>query len=194
MPLNKTLPWSHAVSVDPTVEPVTVQEAKRNSDVDDDARDADFSRWIVEARKKVERDSRRALVNQTHVLKLDEFPNADYIVLPFPPLSSVTSIQYVDTAGTTQTFSSGSYTVDTNRTPGIVHLNYNESWPAIQGIFNSVVVTYVAGYGSTAADVPESAKAAILLLVKQRYEFPDSGEEPMGYQALLGDLVYGSYP
>ncbi len=189
-----TLPYSHAVSVQPTAEPVSVDEAKRNSDVDDDNRDADFARWITEARQKVERDTRRALITQTHVLKLDEFPSCDYIDLLSPPLSSVTSVQYVGTGGTTQTFASSSYTVDTNRTPGILYLNFSESWPSTRGVMNSVTVTYVTGYGAAASSVPAAAKSAILLLVKQRYEYPERGDEPEGYQSLIGALMWGPYP
>jgi uncharacterized phiE125 gp8 family phage protein len=48
--------------------------------------------------------------------------------------------------------------------PGRIYPNYNEVWPAVRGDENSVTVTYKAGYGATAADVPGTAKHAMLLL------------------------------
>lgn len=193
---------SHWVSVAPSVEPVSVSEAKRNCDVDYADRDADFERWIKEARAQVELDSRRALINQTHVLTLDAFPSCDGIELPFPPLSSVSSLKYYDTTGTQQTWDSGNYTVDTARTPGVVFVDEHDSisWPSIQDRRNAVEVTYIAGYGSAASDIPESAKNAILLLVKHRFEHPEMwtmeslSEVPDSYRWIISGLRWGSYP
>lgn len=188
------LPYSLSVSSEPAIEPVSVDEAKRNSDEDDNARDADFARWITEGRRMIEHNARRSLINQTLVMKFDEFPACDYIELQNPPLSSVTSIAYLDANGDSQTWASGNYEVDTARTPGVVHLAFDKAWPTTRGIQNAVTITYVAGYGSTPADVPAEAKAAILLLVKQRYDNPESGDEPMGWDALVRRLYWGAYP
>lgn len=192
------LSYSDVQSVAPAVEPVTVAEAKRNSDVDDSYRDVDFSRWITEARKQVEHDARIALVNQTRIRKIDEFPSERFIILN-KPLVSVTSVQYVDMGGSTQTFSSASYEVDTAR--HAVFLANSVSWPPVQWIQNAGIITYIAGHGSTAATVPEAAKAAILLLVKHRYENPEmvltgtiSKEIEYGYRAVIDQLRGGNYP
>lgn len=188
------LKYSLELTTAPTVEPVTVAEAKRNADEDDSHRDSDFAMWISEGRKQVEHDTRRSLINQTWTLKLDCFPSEDYIELLRPPLSSVTSIQYVDTDGNTQTFSSSSYVVDSARTPGIVYLAYNESWPSTRTQKNAVTVTYVAGYGATADSVPDWAKSAILIFCRHRYERPESAEIPMGFAALCQRGSWGDYP
>lgn len=194
------LSYSHIVSSNPAIEPVSVETVKRNCDVDDDNRDADFARWITEARKQVERDTRRALITQTHVLKLDAFPDDDYLELPYPPLISVTSVSYVDSNGDAQTFASSNYSVDTNRTPGAILLGYSKDWPVIRGDRNSVTVTYTCGYGATAASVPEQAVNAIILLAKHRYEQPDDytserlGMNPKGYDYLVRSLNWGDYP
>ncbi len=194
--------YSHVVSVDPVIEPVTVEEAKRNCDVSDNFRDADFARWITEARKKVEADCRRSFITQTHVLKLDAFPNDDYLELLYPPAIAISSVQYVDTGGTTQTFASGNYSIDTNRTPSVLLLGYAKVWPTPRGQRNAVTVTYTAGYGAAASAVPEAAKSAILLLVKHRYEHPAIVEPGTwrdvghGYNDLVcsSPLYWGDYP
>ena len=189
-----TLPYSLSESVAPAVEPVSVDEAKRNSDEDDNYRDADFARWITEARRQVEHDARISLITRTNVLKLDSFPDCDFIELPMPPAIAVSSITYLDTDGDSQTWASSSYTLDANRTPGVVFLDYLESYPLTRGDRNSVTVTYTAGYGTAPSSVPGEAKSAILLLVKQRYDNPDSVGNPMGYDALIQRLGWGAYP
>ncbi len=196
------LSYSHAVTSEPAVEPVTVEAAKRNCDADDNYRDEDFARWIAAARRKVEADTRRALITQTHVLKLDAFPVGDWIDLPQPPLSSVTSVQYVDTGGTSQTFASSKYTVDTARTPGAILLAYAETWPTPRPQRNAVTVTYVAGYGANGTAVPEPLIDAVLILVKHRFENPElasfgsMAELPMAYSDLVcsSPCYWGAYP
>jgi uncharacterized phiE125 gp8 family phage protein len=188
------LPYSLAVSSEPAIEPVTVDEAKRNSDEDDNHRDSDFARWITEGRRLLEEETRRSYINRTLVMKLDSFPACDHIELHNPPLVSVSSIAYLDTDGNSQTWATGNYEVDANRTPGVVHLAYEASYPTTRGTQNAVTITYIAGYGATAASVPAEAKAAILLYVKHRYDNPESGEMPMGWSALASRLCWGSYP
>lgn len=188
------LPYSIAISSEPAIEPVSVDDAKRNCDEDDNARDADFAMWITEARKRVEDEARRALITRTYVLKLDRFPPDDYIELPYPPAIAISSIQYIDTAGSTQTWSSGDYSLDVSRTPSVVLLGYSASYPSTRDDRNAVTVTYTAGYGTAETDVPEAARAAIHLLVKQRYDNPATSETPPGYDALITRLAWGSYP
>lgn len=188
------LDYSNEVSTGPAIEPVSVAEAKRNCDIDDSYRDVDISRWIVEARKQVEHDSRLSLVNQTWVKKLDSFPAESYITLR-KPLVSVTSLAYVDTGGSSQTWASSNYEVDTAR--GLLWLAYSISWPNIRDIQNAVTVTYVSGHGAATSTVPEAAKSAILLMVKHRFEnagpmedFANTGT----YQGLIDQLRGGVYP
>lgn len=114
---------------------------------------------------------RRALITQTVQLTLDEWPEGNTIWLPRPPLQSVTSIVYTDDDGDSSTFSSSSYIVDTAGTPGRIVLKRNYSWPGVTlQAANGIVITYVAGYGDTAADVPANIKQGLLLLLGDFYE------------------------
>lgn len=125
--------------------------------------------FICAARKDLEEQTLSAFVNQTWTLKLDRFPNWGSIRLPRPPLSSVTSIQYVDTNEATQTWSSSLYTVDADSMPGRVRPALNQIYPTTSGHIHDVTITYVAGYGSTAADVPKGIKQAILIRTEMLY-------------------------
>lgn len=113
----------------------------------------------------------RSYVTQTRILYFDRFPLM--FSVPYPPLISVTSIQYVDTDGDTQPLDTDQYRVDIGNQPGRITEAYNVSWPATRDITNAVVLTYSAGYG-TAAEVPDVIKAAIKLLVGHWYEHRES--------------------
>lgn len=119
--------------------------------------------------------------------------------LPWPPLQSVTSITWTDTAGNVSTVPSSTYIVDTFSEPGRVALAFGQTWPsqsvqgnAIQPV-GGVTVTFVAGYTS-AANVPQSAKQAMLLLLASWYENREdividrrisAVSLPLGVEALL---------
>jgi uncharacterized phiE125 gp8 family phage protein len=129
------------------------------------AEDNLLSALITAAREYCEGFSNRAYITQTWELWQDNFPSADYIRLPLPPLQSVTSIKYYDTANVEATMNAADYYVDTKAEPGKVGLAYSKSWPSTTlRPFNGVCVTFVAGYGLAAA-VPQRVKQAMLLLV-----------------------------
>ena len=95
--------------------------------------------------------------------------------LPWPPLQSVSSIQWTDTAGNVSTVPSSTYIVDTFSEPGRVALGFGQTWPSQSAQGNAiepvsgVTVTYVAGYADV-AHVPTSIKQAMLLLLATWYE------------------------
>lgn len=181
-----------ALSSAPATEPVTTAELKSHLRVDSTDEDTLIASLGTAARQYVEEQTRRALVTQTWVLKLDEFPESDgEILLPRPPLVSVSSVTYVDTAGSTQTLSSSVYSVDTTDTPGRITLAYDQTWPTVRDQRNAITVTYVAGYGAASA-VPDALKAAIKLLVGHWFTNREgvvtgtiATEIPMAVDALL---------
>ncbi len=184
----------------PSGEPVEVAEVKAHARVEITDDDTYLGGLITAARQWVERATGRALVTQTWRLSLCEFPRWE-IRLPKSPLASVSSITYVDAAGTTQTLSSAAYEVDTGVEPGLVQPVFDEVWPYSREQANSVRITFVAGYGSPVA-VPEPIKLAIRYLVSHWYENREpvlgSGavpkEIPFTVEALLSPYLDGRYP
>lgn len=155
----------------PAVEPVGTVEAKAHCRVDVDDDDALLDALVVAARQYVEQVTRRSLVTQTWDLFLDGWPAGDTLVVPVPPLQSVTAVTYTDDAGTTRTVSSADYVVDTANEPGRVRLTSSASWPSeTLQVVNGVQVRFVAGFGDAGADVPQPIRQAILLLVGHWYE------------------------
>lgn len=182
-----------------TEEVVSLDQAKQHLRVDDETDDALIEGLIAAAREYCETATRRQFVSTTYALRMDNLPTE--IVLPKPPLVSVSSITYVDSAGATQTLSSSLYTVNQHREPGVIVPAYQATWPTVRGHTNDVVIQFVAGYGAASA-VPKAAKQAILLLIGTWYENREaSGIEiggapytvPMTVDALLSTLNWGSY-
>lgn len=180
-------------TVDATVEPVSLAEARAYLRVDSTSEDALITRLIKVARQRCEEWEWRSYLSQTWELKCDAFPTGgDPFYLPRPPLIAVTSIAYVDTAGAGQTTSASVYAVDTHSVPGRVALAYGQTWPTAREQVNAVTVTYTAGYGTAPTTAPDATKQLILLLVSYYFENRDliiTGtivqELPIGIQALL---------
>lgn len=153
------------------MEPVTLQEAKSHLRIDlsfaDD--DAYVDALIKVAREYCEKYQNRAYTTQTFGLYLDAFPIS--IKLSRPPLQSVTSIKYYGIDGAENILDPSNYIVDVASEPGRIIPAYGKTWPTIplQPI-NGVVVRYVSGYGSDAAEVPQGVKQSVLMLVGYWYE------------------------
>jgi len=153
----------------PSVEPLSLTEAKAHLRVTHTAEDTLISALITAARTEVENYLGRQLITATWVLRLDEF--IDTIEVPRAPLQSVTSLAYVDTNGDSQTLEADTdYTVDVYSTPGRVVPVYGGSWPSTYGHVNDVTLTYEAGYGDAATDVPSNIIHAVRLYLGHYYE------------------------
>jgi len=146
---------------------------------------------VSAVRERAEAATGRQLLTATYDLVLDSFPcgvqpfelglhwTVDrignmFLDIPRPPLQSVTSITYVDTAGATQTWSSANYLVDKPSGPrcrrGRIAPAYGVVWPFTQAQINAATVRFVAGYGATGASVPALVRQALLMDLTALYE------------------------
>lgn len=166
----------------PTVEPLTLTEAKAHAQIEYTNEDTQVPRWIRAARNHIEGRTGRALITSTWDMWLDCFPREREIRLPKGKLQSVSYIKYYDTANVEYTFSSSLYHVATKREPGAVVLAYGQSWPSVTlRTAEAVVIRFVCGFGNTADDVPEEVKQAMCLIIKH---FADNrGEVVIGNNA-----------
>lgn len=169
-------------------EPVTTAEAKLHCRVDTTADDTLFDALVVAAREFAEHYTGRAFAAQTLELALDTFPdcNADWIDLDMPPVASVSSVKYTDTAGVEQTMDSGDYSLSVYGESRRISLAYNVSWPLTQDIPNAVRIRYVTGYTT----LPKAAKQGLLLVIGHFYEKRGAATEdvPEGALALLNTI------
>jgi uncharacterized phiE125 gp8 family phage protein len=157
----------------PAVEPITLEEAKLHLRIenDDTHEDSLIYALIAAACRHCENFLGRALITQTWDFYADSFPldGCSYLELPYPPLASVATVKYKDTAGTLQTWDAANYIVDTISEPGRIALAYGVLWPSTYDEIQAVQIRFVAGYG-LAGSVPQQIKNAILLKLTDLYE------------------------
>jgi uncharacterized phiE125 gp8 family phage protein len=151
----------------PTEEPVTLQEARLQLRDPPTELNASIVKLIYSAREWCEDFTGRALITQTWELVLSEF--VECIQLPLPPLQSVVSVKYRDTANVEQTLSSSAYEVAKDEYGARLTLATGSSWPATYERVDAVRVRFTAGYGG-AALVPNALQAACLLHIEAHFD------------------------
>ena len=169
----------------PASEPVTLAEAKAHLRVEVTDDDALIASLITAARLAAESLLERSLITTRWRLVLDSFPGPSLmgvpygqafslpghaILLPRSPASAVVSITYLDMAGTSQTMPSIEYTVDLACEPARITPVFGRIWPINLPQIGSVQVIFDAGYGATAASVPEGIKSWVKIRVGSLYE------------------------
>lgn len=156
------------VSTPPTDEPITVDQQQSWSRVTNEAEGQDIERMIKQAREMAEFFTGRALMTQTIIERRDCFPHC--FEFGRTPVQNVTSLQYIDVNGTTQTIGTGNYYTDLVSEPPRLVPVPTYSWPLTQdGRPNAVILTYVAGYAS-AEVIPMTILNALSMIVDHLYE------------------------
>lgn len=176
----------------PETAPVTLAEARAHCRVDSDVDDPLLSALILAAVSHLDGWSGvlgRCLISQTWRQTFDAF---GVLGLPFPT-ETVTAISYVDPAGSVQMLAPTAYVL--RHVPGgsCVEPAPGSAWPLADSGAEGVAVTFVAGYGPAASDVPAAIRQAILLLVGHWYENREGAvlgtvatELPLAVSALIG--------
>lgn len=154
-------------TLDASAEPVSLVEAKAFLRVDHDDENDLINQQIKAARTFCERETRRAMLEQTWVLTSATMP-AKGLGLPNPPLIEVSSVEYRDDDGAWQTLDAAEYEADFYEEP--TRLVLTGDAPSTGTHRDAWKVTYVAGYGESAIDVPEDLRSAVLLELKALYE------------------------
>lgn len=138
----------------------------------------------------------RALIEQTIKATFSGFPKNDgALQLPCPPLIEVTDVTYLDGDGAEISLAATDYrTVPSRTARAKIVPAVGAGWPAATDGPDTVAVTYKAGYGPQAADVPKAIHQAILLMVGNFYENREAvvtgtivSELPLAVRALLGN-------
>ncbi len=180
--------YSTQVKTEPTNLPLTLGEVKASLDISDsdETQDANLIATLRACTKACERYTRRTFITTTWTLFMDRFPGkrlpwwdgvremadteltdlTEAIIMPRPPLLTISSIKAHKQDGTTTTVTAADYIVDTASEPGRVALKATKTWPtgALRSI-NGVEVEYTAGYGPTGSDVEAPIREALLLCI-----------------------------
>lgn len=174
----------------PTAEPVTLDELKMRAAITFTDHDSMLNDFIAAARESAEKFLCRALITQTWGLSidmprnnsLDYLPDGMYDLpvsaiygdlprsfdLPVKPIQSVSSVKTYSTSNVESTYSADNYFVDSY--DGRLVLNETAQWPTDVRARNSVLITYVCGYGAKGTFVPQAIRAAILMHAQKMYD------------------------
>ena len=183
-----------------TEQPVSLADAKAHVNQTDTMDDSYIRGLIGAASAHSEMVTRRKWIDAEYDWNLPAFPAFPILLNEWPlaPLSSVTSIKYVDDAGDTQTWASSNYIVQTDLSPGVIELAFNVTVPTTRNQPNAVTVRYVAGYGGV-EDVPPDARHAMLMLIAHWYENREMvvvgtsvSELPTAAESLMWGLKVGT--
>ena len=131
---------------------------------------------IQSAREHVEDITRRALLTQTWDYYLDEFPEDNFIKIPFGNLQTTSlAVTYdeVDSDGNknTETMTlTTDYLIETNGEQiGVIVLPYGKTWPSFtHWPTKSIKIQFQCGW-TTAALIPSKIKAAVKLICSDLY-------------------------
>lgn len=184
--------------VAPTVLPVSVSEVKEHLRVTHSDEDAVIGRYLRAEVERAEEYTGLGLLQQTWQQTFPAFTNP--MLLYRRPLLAVGSplaavqVTFLDGTGALMTLANSVYTVTglgSALAYGAVRLGYGQSWPAVYGVQEAVIITYTVGFGTTADAVPETIREAIRVMVTDRFENRGSLREgsfdelPFGAEAML---------
>ncbi|MEO3387847.1 head-tail connector protein [Mesorhizobium sp. CAU 1741] len=176
-------------TVDPESEPVSLSEAKQNLRIDHDSEDDLLSALIVAAREEVEVSCGLALLSQHWRVTLDALPASGRVLLRRYPVREVTAVTLYGSNGEASIVDDAAYRLDVHGRPARLHFR-NAIEPGAD--INGIEIDFEAGYGETAAAVPELLKRAVLVLVAHWYEFRatySAQQQPVSYPPVYDRLI-----
>lgn len=141
---------------------------------------------ITAAREQVE-SLCGPLLTQTWEQYEAGWPPGDRLSLGKSRLLTVESLKYLDADGVEATLAATVYAVDiVNGVKPALVLKKDQSWPTAElFMLNPIVATFTCGYGAAAANVPQSLRHAMLLLIGHWYEERQPVLTSMGGGAVL---------
>lgn len=183
---------------------VTLDEAKSQLRELTDDNNARITRLVKAAVTYLERRYSISIMTQSRIQKMASFytrvlsdsPYNANIPLLYGPIQSVTTFAYTDENGVSQTltlnstFGTAGMMAPTAGAQDVVKgfVYPIDSWPSTKWIPEAVRITYVAGFGTTPAHVPEPIREAVLRVVAHLNDQPLDQLEGSGLTMVKFDL------
>ncbi len=160
----------------PALEPVSLVEARDHLRVDHDDEDVLIASLITSARVHLETLLGLAFISQQWNYVLDRWPRGPVVELPLSPVQSVSRVSVYDADGNATTMAQSDYALDAISQPARL-IWQDRALRAEPGrSYNAIEISFAAGFGVNASDVPQPLRQAILLLTAHWYE----RREPVG--------------
>lgn len=158
----------------PATEPVSLAEAKAYLRVDTADEDDLVQTLIAAGRVHLEALTRRAMIEQTWRLSLDDWPAGNEVRLPLGPLAALVAVRVYDPDDAATTLTLSQFLVDVGSTPGRIVLPPGVEGEPLKRDALAIEIDYTAGYGAAATDVPDALRQAMLALVAHWFEHRDA--------------------
>jgi uncharacterized phiE125 gp8 family phage protein len=160
--------------VSPVLEPVSVDELRTHTVIEDTHDDGYLQALIIRARRRFEKNTGRLLVSQTWECAFDQLPRI--IELPKTPVQTVDSISILNSDGSYTELLSSTYRVIKHGLLTQIMPLPNLQWPCLSVVApDAVVVRYTAGHAS-----PVESGAYI-----NRETIFDAGSYSLAIQAIM---------
>lgn len=154
----------------PTVEPITLTEAKTHLRVDSSAEDTLIQSLIMASRLHIEAALDLALITQTWRFQLDRWPRARSLNLPLRPVQTLTTARVFNSEDESEVLDNAAFILDGTANPARLILSGRTSLPVPDRAANGIEIDFIAGYGDAPTDVPQPIRQALLLLTAHWYE------------------------
>lgn len=116
----------------------------------------------------------RTLIESAYTLTIDRFPCGP-IVLPLPPVTSVTALTYIDVDGAEQTLVEDTDFRVTRKGSANFHARLVplKGWPSVYAFGDAVSVDFVAGQAGVPSELPALVQDVAKTLAAHRYRYRD---------------------
>ena len=198
------------IATEPTIEPISIEEAKEHLRLDDDIDDIPVLTFIKSARLWAEKFTGRSFITRTVQQFLDSTastldplyegmrtgvltrPYVNYIELAASPVLTVTSVNYYNDSDTQSTWATSNYYVDNVSDLGRIYLRDGGTFPTDLRAANGLEINYTAGYGANRSDIPSDIRLAMLQYMTFAYEHRGDFERfpPPEPPKILNNLLY----
>lgn len=163
--------WDRLVRVaGPAVSPLSYVSAKAHLRLVDDSEEDDVLELIEGLVAEIDgpRGWGICLIEQTWKLTLDAF--AAEIRLPLGPVISVDTVEYVGPDGTVATVAADALRLTKDIDPAILAPAHGATWPATRAERGAVRITFKAGFGPAATDVPRDLASCLKFMLRADYD------------------------
>lgn len=176
----------------PAVKPITLDEVKDQCRIEGPDDDVLLTRLIAVATAYTDAQGAlgQAMITQTWGQWIGPNP-AQSVPLRMGPLQALVAIRYYDEDGVLQDDDIANYNVFGTPLSSFVGPKSGFNWPSTQDRADAIKIEYRVGFGDAAADVPDTIRHAMLMMVGHWYEnreqtgFDELSQVPFGFDALL---------
>ncbi|PZM17089.1 head-tail connector protein [Rhizobium tubonense] len=157
---------TYALIAPPTAEALSLAVAKAHLRLDTPDEDDLVLTLIRVAREHLERTTGLCLITQSLRLYLDSISEDGVIQISRGPVQTIEKVTVYDAAGNAGPVSLAGHMLDGRRRPARLMLPQR---PQPARTVNGIEVDFTAGFGATAADVPDTLKRAMLTHLAQMF-------------------------